>query len=206
MKRKMGALCLIFSFLVGLMAACDAEEGGLTRGVWEGNVYRSAYAGLSFAAPDDFTAATDEEIAELMALSAEDLSEPGTTASEAMLNVQTIYDAIVKNNETQANVILLYDNLNQATAGSQQSETEYLEAVKIQLLGMGIYPYEFGEISGKVLLADQPYAMLEASVPDFSFAQRYYVRKIDDFMFCIVVTAPEASEFDPIVSDFQALP
>ena len=158
----------------------------LTRGTVEENIYTSPYAGLVFTAPQDWSYATDEEIAELMGLTMDTLSDAGMEFSEEAMEKQTLYDMMCKNLTTGSNVLLLYENL-ALTGNTGISETKYIEESKRLLEEAQITQYDFSETTEEELCG-RTYQLMRADMVDYGVSQYYYVCKIDKYMLCIIVT------------------
>lgn len=74
--RKTAALALAVLMLLSAvsLAACGSDKGTTkkyARGTVTGNVYHSDFAELTFTKPDDWTFATDEEIAKMLGVGLE---------------------------------------------------------------------------------------------------------------------------------------
>jgi hypothetical protein len=194
--------CLLCGCSIFYAAYDNALPDNLTRGVIEDSVYSSAYAGLSFTAPEGWVYATDEELAKLMDLGADKLSEAGMEFSEEALNKQVIYDMQAKDPVTGANVLLLYENL-ALTGSTGITETEYIELTMKQLTDADVYQYEFGEIT-EAELGGQHYQTVLAEMTDYSVFQHYYVRKLDKYILCVIITLPGTDDMTTTTDCFAA--
>jgi len=177
----------------------NALPDNLTRGAIEDNVYSSAYAGLVFTAPDGWVFATDDELADLMDLSTDAMSDAVMEFSDEALKKQVLYDMQAKDSSTGTNVLLLYENL-ALTGNTGISETNYLEQTIKQFEAADVQ-YTFGEIT-ETELCGQTYQMVQAEMTDYGVIQYYYARKIDKYMLCIVTSLPAAGDETAIMDCF----
>lgn len=88
--RKTAALALAVLMLLSAvsLAACGSDKGTTkkyARGTVTGNVYHSDFAELTFTKPDDWTFATDEEIAKMLGVGLE-MMKDGTALTHRSLN------------------------------------------------------------------------------------------------------------------------
>ena len=208
MKRVLTAVLLIF--MACLLGGCSifytaydsVLSDNLTRGSIVGSVYASAYAGLVFTAPDDWTYATDTELAKLMDLGVDAMSDAGMEFSEEALEKQVLYDMQAKDPVTGTNVLLMYENL-ALTGSTGMSEAKYIDVVLEQLTDADIYQYEFGETT-ETELCGQSYQMVCVEMTDYNVAQYYYVRKVGKYMLCIIISVPAAEDASTIMDCFTA--
>ncbi|MEL7604241.1 MAG: hypothetical protein AAGU77_13880 [Bacillota bacterium] len=208
MKRIIPAALLVVMAL--LLCGCsifytaydNALPDTLARGVIAQGVYTSDYAGLSFTAPEGWTFTTDEELADLMDMSADAMSDAGMEFSEDALKKQVLYDMQAKDPYTGANVLLLYENL-ALTGNTGISETKYLETTIKQLKDADVYAYAFGEIT-ETQLCGQTYQMVQADMTDYGMTQYYYARKVGKYMLCTIISLPSAGDVSDITGCFAA--
>jgi len=200
----------LFAFTAFLLCGCSlvytafdkALPDTLTRGVLEDNVYSSAFAGLMFTAPEGWEFATDGELADLMDMGADAMSEAGLEFSEEAPEKQVLYDMQARDPATGANVLLMYENL--ALSGNTgMSEEKYLEQVAKQLKDADSYEYEFGGIA-ETQLCGQSYRTVQAEMTDYDVTQHYYARKVGKYMLCIIVSLPANGDASGIMDCFSA--
>jgi len=206
MKRILTAGLLIF--MACLLCGCSAIYAAfdsmtpdpLTRGTISGSAYSSTFAGITFTAPEGWVFASDEELAELMDMSTDALSDAGMEFSEDALKKQVLYDMQAKNPVSGANVLLLYENL-ALTGNTGISETKYLETTIKQLKDADIYQYTFGEIA-ETELCSYTWQMVQVDMTDYNVSQYYYVRKVDKYILCIIVSVPAGMDASAILDGF----
>lgn len=125
MRRFLALLQIIC--LLGLLPACGtesekvefenettetqmAETKEFSRGTINGDVYSNQFIGISFTKPELWVYSTDEEIANLMGISAEVLEDGNFIMEASKLN--TIYDMMVQDAMTGNNIIILEKKAN----------------------------------------------------------------------------------------------
>lgn len=128
------AFAMLFSF-----AACSSEEGGNNgetvdvvpeRGNVENGTYKNSAFGIVFEATEDWYFLTDDEIASVMGVTAEEIYGEGT-----VIEGDHIYDLYCVDNATNATVSVNYENL--GTLGEMTDANYYLETVMTQVLSTG---------------------------------------------------------------------
>ena len=101
-----------------------AEED--IKGEWKGDVYTNRYLNLSFALPEGWTAASDEEMLEMMDLGSELMDNEAGLVSE-LLKVKVIYNMMAADNTTGNNIIVSMENLALTVGGTSIDEEAYAE-------------------------------------------------------------------------------
>lgn len=173
------------------------------RGVWEGDVWKSDFAQLTFTLPDGWKASSDEDIAAVMNISVDFLSEQGLNFSNEMLAQSAVYDMMAIG-ETNDNVIIGIENpAASGGVGEVVTEEDYLNVIKEQL-GAGMEGYTFGDIQSEDL-GGNTYSTMEGSyeTDSLSVSQKYYVRKIGSFFFFVSVSTMNGENIADITSHFS---
>lgn len=209
--KKFAAAAAVLLLAAVMLAGCVSIniEGStpsptpkeFTRGTIDGNVYKSEYADIKFTAPDGWVYSTDEEISKLMGISADKLSDAGMKVSDEMLKLQSIYDMMAINNTTGSNVIVMYQNLSLLGA-SVTSEEDYLNLTKTGLDQAKVYNYEYGDITDKKI-GSNTFKVLPAVMTDYNTTQYYCVRKIDKYMFGLIITLGVGEELSDALPYFS---
>ncbi len=202
--KKIIAL-IIASVMVLSFAACGAkdvvdgvvndvvdnivEEANkeITRGVINGNSYTSEYSGISFTKPDAWTYSSDEELAALISVSADQLNT--TNFAKSVAEMGTVYDMMATDPATGSNVMVLYENLKITNAGNALSAKEYLDVLKTQLPTQSGMDYNF-MAEETVTLNGNEYVKgtFTLTVDTSIISQVYYMRAIGDVMSVVIVT------------------
>lgn len=190
-----------------------ASGGGtLTRGIWEDNVYTNDFAGITFTAPDGFVINDDEEIAAMMQIGADVLGEGGADFPQEVLdNIASLYDMVAMDMSTGSSVMVMFENLTANSAlGAVVDESLYLESLKAQLEQMeaagliytlgDVEDYEIGGQAYKMLTAT---TTMESAGISVEMGQAYIVKKIDNYIAAIVITAGGGMDLDTMISTFE---
>ncbi|MBQ8275716.1 MAG: hypothetical protein IJZ02_03730 [Clostridia bacterium] len=206
--KKITALILAILMAVSLLACNNdtsvdkgtdgaQQEAKLTRGTIAGNVYTTDYLGFSFEKPETWVYATDEEIAAALNLGVETFLDDNF--KEALEKSGSIYDMMVTDTLTGANVIVGYERL----AFSNITEDQYFEAVKQQFQNIDGYTVDFPEEFETVTLGKNEFskAVCVTTVYGSTITQVYYVRKVDQYMAFVITTIPTGYT----VSDVEAM-
>lgn len=184
-KALMLILCGLFA--AAALTGCSGFAK-LTRGTIEGNTYTSEYGGLTFEKPDSWVYASDEEIAEIMGVGADLISDSGTEFSKKMLEKQSVYDMMAQDKTTGSNVIVYYENLALVVGGTKTTEEEYIELLKKGLTDAAVFQYEFSDVTEQVI-SGETYLTFTAKLIDLGGTQTYYVRRVDKYMLGVIVSS-----------------
>lgn len=179
----------------------DSSSTVLSRGAWADNVYTNETANLKLTLPEGWVAATDEEIAAIMGISVDMLSEAGVPVSEEMLDLQAITDLLIQNPETGSNLIVMFEK--PVVVGGSLTAEGYLEALAGQLESAGVADYTFGDPYTETVCGDE-YAVLRAEAADMGLVQYYYSRTLGDHMVNLIVTVMGDDAVENVMSVFAA--
>lgn len=205
MKR---VLCILLFLLCIIFSGCDSmmmfnqPAKKLARGTVEGNVYKSEYAQLSFSPPEGWEYASDEEVAEIMGLTSDMLADSDLKLNQEMLKKRTIYDVMVQNTATGSNVIVMYENLALVVGGTKFTEEQYYESVKSQLDTAQVYRCVYSDITEESLCGNQ-YKSLCVEIPDYNAFQYFYIRKVDKYMLCVIISVFGDDDISSILNCFD---
>lgn len=193
--KKIVAMLLALSMLFGL-CACAAEpeeeekEFVPARGTLENNVYKNEAFGISFEADPDWYYYTDEEIAETMGITAEEIFTD--EFAEALESAEIIYDMYCNNPNTGETVGVNYENLG-VMYGLVLDEEAYITAAAAQLetqieaAGASVTKNESGtvKINGK----EVPCLYVTMEVYGISIYEVIAVKKVGDWMGAVTVAS-----------------
>lgn len=193
--KKLLALVLTACMLL-CFASCSAAK--VQRGTIDGNVYKSEYSGITFTKPDGWVYSSDEEIAKTMNIGSEMLDR--NNFEKAVTEAASTYDMMVKDSVTGSNVSVSYENL-EVTNNEDKTLEEYIDIALEQLKEQDIIKYEIGE-SKELTLCGETYTRIitTASYNGVEMTQAYYMRKIDNIIVNIIVTAIGTE-----ISDIEAM-
>ena len=187
MKKIIAMLLALFALTA--FCSCGVSElleRAVSRGTTGESVYRNEKLNITFTKSDDMVFLTDEEIASLMNIS-KDLMTNGDEIFE-IAGLTSVTDFLAKNPVTGNNVALVFEDLVK-TGNSTISESQYLDASKRQLSGQAGFNYTFGETSS-VKLGGETYVKLDAQATygGTRMHQGFYVRKVGTYMVVITIT------------------
>jgi len=181
MKKRIFTLVLLVFVLMTAVAAPSANSE-LSMGEWKKNVYTNDFLGVKYKLPDGWKKYSDEEMAEIMHLGTELLSDNQKYLAElAKLNL--VYYILVNNPSTGDNIVVMTEK-----SPLDYTIDYYLDTVKSQLQGIENINYEVGEIS-KETVAGNEYNVLVANVAGVNMTQKYYARKIGKYFLSIIATS-----------------
>lgn len=192
MKRSaiLGVLLVMLLVFTGCGVTGNAGDievnKEFTRGVWNEKTYTNEFSDFEIVVPDEWVVATDKELASLMNISIEETLGDNEIANK-IVKEKTVYDAMAQNIYTGSNIIVMYENLALSIGGSALDEQKYLDIVKTQLTQTG----ETNRVTGEIYeekIGENTYYALPTELSDANIKQVYYVRKIDDYMACILTT------------------
>ena len=178
----------------------ELAKDDISKGSREGNVYKNEFLGFEFTKPDSWVFSTDEEIAAAMNLAVDQIL--GDNFKEALKKNPAIYDMMVVDSITRTNINVVYENL-QLSFSSNITEAQYIDAVKAQLANISGMEVTFSETLEKVNLGKTEFTkcVCETKTNGVSMTQVFYLRNIDGYMACVIVTI--ASGYT--VADIEAM-
>lgn len=195
MKRSMRKLLALMLLTVITVTGCGkGDSSNFTIGAWNDNVFENSWLNMKFEINDEWTIASDEQIAEVSGVGMEMLSELKGTSKEsleAMANLTTVYGFLVLQGEGDPSIQLMFENLAKTIEGKDTTEEKYLDIVFEQLSGMG---YEILEEATDVKLADKTFKVLKVSAYEGLLLQNLYCCKQGNYMVVLASTYTEASE------------
>lgn len=209
MKKTIKILAIIASLMLVLvlLTGCGnnttnnvgtSAKEQISRGVIDpNNVYTSEYADITFKLPEGWVYSTDEQIAALMNVGVESLSEDGDRLAK-ILEQTALYDMVANDQTKGTSVMVMFEK-----ALLNVNEEYYLNNVKkgLETSGMG---YEFSSEIITETVGGNEYKVLTATVPTYNMVQKYYVVKKGDYFVDILVTYVEGLEdINNILVNFQ---
>lgn len=205
--KKILALVLALVMTLSLCSCgiSDVVNRKITHGTVAGSVYTNDFLGFKFEAPDNWVYATDEELSSLIGTVADEVLDY-SDLQQTMLNIQVVYDTMVQNANTGANMIVIYENL-AISGSSDMTEDEYLELSKSQLDSVEFVSYTYGDVTS-VKLGNTEFKRLEMTAVYYdiiTFTQASYFAKIGDYMATITVTLTGDETIDEFESCFSAI-
>ena len=171
----------------------------ISMGKWIGDTYKNEFLGIEFVLPQGWERVTDEEIAAMMNIGAEMLNDDQKIGAE-LAKLTSAYYMSVKNPNTGDNLTILTEK-----PTMNVTEEFYLNQLKTQLEAVESMNYEIGEISKENVSGKEFKSVIAtASVSGIEVGQKYFVRKMDKYFVCIIVTSTSgANTIDTIMRSFK---
>lgn len=171
-------------------AALQADkEGGVlpfARGKYEGNIYKSDFAGLTFEKPDDWDYMSSSELANEMGLSGNALTDENVAATYTEEGY--IYDMYALSPDG-GNVIFYLEN---ALGGDEQ---DYIESIKLELQADEEVTYSDVEVGTRTLGGAQYRSVAtRGEYEGMKICQTYYLKVVDGVMCAAIITALDETE------------
>jgi hypothetical protein len=176
-----------------------AGQGAPVRGTWSDDVYYSEFSGLSFVLPEGWVAASDEELAALLGIAEETMTDEEAWILE-VARMTSVYDMMAMNPLTGDNVIIMYENIALTMGGLQISEADYLELLKNQLQTMQDTSYQFDDMY-ETDFSGITYTVLPAYEENLMLSQYYAVCMQGDYIVAVIITA-QFGDVDAIMDYF----
>lgn len=174
----------------------DENTAAYKKGSWNGNVYTNSTLGLTFTLPDGWMIADEENIEQTVggneAVGGNDKKDDKKDHKN-----ESPYDFMIVDAQTNANILLLAEDVSTAMGGSGMTESDYLTTIKSNLLSGQQTSYTPGEITTAVI-AGETYSKMEVAVlynGYTSLTQTYYCKKVGSHMLSFI--ASEASAANP---------
>lgn len=209
-KKIFAAMAILILLLSATLTGCK-DLGGSSqpsesdiKGEWTDGVYANKFFNLKFTLPEGWNAASDEEILEIMNLGSELLDDKDNMIQE-MLKQKQIYNMMAADPTTGVNVSVVMENLALTVGGTSYDAQEYADFTAEQLEAIEELNYTASD-SKEVELAGETYVQLPMSVEisGISMEQAYYLRKLDKYMVCIIVTDTAGVGIDTLSAYFEA--
>jgi len=191
--------------VLALVLGCAGSEvsGGegqekLTPGVIKNGVYSSAYAGITFTAPDGWEFAGDDQLATAMGM---DMDKPlKGRFPEDIADLQIVYDMFAQDTSTGASAIVMYENLK--TAGDMDiTAGDYMEKVK-ELVNSQNSGYTVID-SPDVRIGEGIFKVIRCELTGQNIIQYYYARRVGDAIVSITITAGSEKSAAEVKSYFS---
>ena len=154
-------------------------------GEWKVNTYENSFLGVKFELPNGWERLDNEQIAEMMNLGNTIVSNDLNADIEEIKDLNSACYMVANDTSTGNNITIMSEKpiLNVTTG-------KYLESLKSGLEQMTTIKYVIGETS-KETVAGKTYDTLTATatVNGVSLVQKYYVRKVDNYVLAIIATS-----------------
>ena len=209
MKKTSKILLIVVSLLLVLitLTGCGKNTTNenktaketIARGVIdENNVYKSEYAGINFALPEGFIYASDLEIADMMNVGAEILSE-GKNDLTKVLEQTALYDMVAQDATYGTSVMVMFEK-----ATANVSVDYYLKNVKKGLESVTDMGYVVSDDITTETVGGKEYKVLTATIPTYGLTQKYYTQKKDGYFIDILITYYDSAvDLNTLLANFK---
>lgn len=161
----------------------DTKTETFARGSWEGNVYTNDSLGLVITVPEEWNIATDEELAAIMGITIDSLTEEGV--SEEFLKAQNTYEMMAQDPNYGTNVIVMAENLAVSVGGTSYDEKAYSDVIINTLPAE--YGYEFSEPE-TVTVGDRQYYLVQGVAKEGALGQDFLFTRIGNHMVSVILS------------------
>lgn len=209
MKKTSKILLIVVSLLLVLitLTGCGNKTTNenktaketIARGVIdENNVYKSEYADITFALPEGFKYASDQEIADMMNVGAEILSE-GKNDLTKVLEQTALYDMVAQDATYGTSVMVMFEK-----ATANVSVDYYLKNVKKGLESVTDMGYVVSDDITTETVGGKEYKVLTATIPTYGLTQKYYTQKKDGYFIDILITYYDSAvDLNTLLANFK---
>lgn len=161
----------------------DTKTEEFARGSWDGNVYTNDSLNLTVTVPDGWKIATDEELAAIMGITIDSLTEQGV--SEEFLKAQNTYEMMAQDPNYGTNVIVMAENLAVSVGGTSYDEKAYSDVIINTLPAE--YGYEFSEPE-TVTVGDRQYYLVQGVAKEGALGQDFLFTRIGNHMVSVILS------------------
>lgn len=188
-SKRTAALILAALTALAALSGCGSsdggeEAGGISLGSTEGGFYSSEYSGLKIELPEGWSFA--DEAAFAASLGVEPPLNGGAASSEELSGLAVIYDAMMTGGDEES-LTIMYENLAKTENSADVDEEMYMDNVAAYLSSPDGCGCEVGEYRTENICGED-YLAAEALMSGGDRGFLYCVRRIDDFMLCIIYT------------------
>lgn len=208
MKRTLTTVAagLLAALMMFGLVACGESAAKITRGTWDGNTYKNESISLTFNKPADWTALTDEQIAQNMQIGSDIMMEQGAEINADSLTVTTLNDMMVLAPQTasgSSNIQIMIENLAMYQGGTSLSLDNYLDLMTEQLeTYLAAYGIETGN-RGTQTISGETYTSAAFKITATGTDQHLYARKQGNFIICIIVSLFDGMDVNTVLGYFS---
>ena len=171
----------------------DTKTEEFARGSWDGNVYTNDSLNLTVTVPDGWKIATDEELAAIMGITIDSLTEQGV--SEEFLKAQNTYEMMAQDPTNGSNVIVMAENLTVSVGGTSYDEEAYSNVIINTLPEES--GYEFADPK-TVTIGGRDYYLLQCTAGEGNLGQDFLFTRIGNHMVSVILSYSPCLSITPI--------
>lgn len=168
----------------------DTKTEEFARGSWDGNVYTNDSLNLTVTVPDGWKIATDEELAAIMGITIDSLTEQGV--SEEFLKAQNTYEMMAQDPTNGSNVIVMAENLTVSVGGTSYDEEAYSNVIINTLPEES--GYEFADPK-TVTIGGRDFYLLQCTAGEGTLGQDFLFTRIGNHMVSVILS------YSPVLVD-----
>lgn len=202
--KKLTFILAALMLSLTLVTSCGVTNAssGYVHGTLTENGFESDWLGFEFVPTENLVMASEAEIEELMDMSADLLYTDEKTGKEIIdwAKVTTAYEMMATDITTQSNVIVMAEKLSLSNTTIEQ----YVEALKSQMGTQLDVSATYGELS-EATVAGEKYTRFDYTISAYGIEvdQSMFLRKLDDRMVAICITATGEAEVEAFVACFK---
>ncbi|MCL2579966.1 MAG: hypothetical protein FWE32_08030 [Oscillospiraceae bacterium] len=186
-----------------LQPEMEEEAEPAARGVIEGDVFTSEFAGLRFTLPgESWRFLTDQEIADAMGVGVEIMADEGFDHED--LDLSNLYDMVAQNTMTGSSLLVMIENQTHIPGAEQFPASVYVEQLRQQLTAIARHDYTFEE-DRQIELGGHTFDVLTAHlvVDEVYTSQHYLVRRQGNHMIILIASLFGDIALEQILASFD---
>lgn len=202
----LAALCALS--MAGCLKNTTEEDKAFVCGTVNGNVYESRFSGLKLTAPEGWKFSTEDELLEMMDIATEQFEDDAKKKAAEIGRQKTIYDAMLMDQESGTNVIIMYENMSASIGGSLYSAEEYAGILENNVKSESGYRSIKNEAADFCGEKYHCFIWQTVNANNVGIEQCALIRKVDNYMLSIVFSyVPDSGvSLDGLKGMFEKLP
>lgn len=204
-KRWMATLAAGLLAL-GIVAGCSSVPA-YEAGTRTSKAFTSEWMGLKFNLPGDMAMVSDEQLEQLMQISADVMYEDSKTGQQMVdyAKVAVVYEMMAQSDNDRSNVIVMAEKIS-----NSMTEEKYIEASKSQISTQLTADYQVVKEGETRVLGGQDFKELTYAVDasktlGYTLDQTMLVKKKGDRMIVIVFSYSGEEQLQKLMDGFSAL-
>ncbi len=199
-------LLMVIICTVGILTGCgvgvakeETKQEEFSMGEWKDNLYTNNYLGIKFRLPNGWKYANNEQIAALVNIGKEFLTDQQKFAEE-MKKSDSVYYMVATNSETNDNIMVMTEKVKE-----DETLENYISQLKEQLNLVENIKYTVKNSSNENIAGKLYYTLTaEANIENITLTQKYYVSKMNDNILAIIATSSSGEKsIDNMINLFE---